>query len=120
MFWKAGVAAPPKSIGKTAIAAFSSGNFILNNWLKDPAKRKEQLPFEDRQRGLLPRPMRAMRTGKQKVRWEFLDQYIDSALKWAAEGADKRIRLYIQLTWPSLKKLVDKTLTDPPHFTSSD
>ena len=40
MFWKGGVAAPPKSIGKTAIAAFSSGNFILNNWLKIPPSER--------------------------------------------------------------------------------
>jgi hypothetical protein len=57
---------------------------------------------------------------KEKKEWvEVLNEFIESALKWSAEGADRGIRLYMQFTWPSLKKLMDKPLPDPPYFTTS-
>ena len=33
MFWKVGVAAPPRTVGKTALSAFSSANYTLVSWL---------------------------------------------------------------------------------------
>ena len=39
MFLRAGVQVPPAKVGKTAIASFSSGNFILGRWLANPANR---------------------------------------------------------------------------------
>jgi hypothetical protein len=48
-----------------------------------------------------------------------LDEFVASALKWAAESPDKRIRLYMQYPWPSLKKLVDKPLPAAPFFVNS-
>src|SRR5262249_27095648 len=38
MFWKAGVQ-PPPSVGKTALASFSSANFFLGGWLANPKNR---------------------------------------------------------------------------------
>jgi hypothetical protein len=48
-----------------------------------------------------------------------LDEFVASALKWAAEGADKRIRLYMQFPWPSLKQLLDKPLPAAPYVVNS-
>ena len=33
MFWTVGIVAPPKTVGKVAIAAYSSANFKLASWL---------------------------------------------------------------------------------------
>ena len=84
MFWKAGVASPPATIGKTAIGAFSSGNLFLNKWLKNPANRKGNF---------LSSVVTAI---------YFLDppknavvDCVTSALKWAGgPERDKRVRLY--------------------------
>jgi hypothetical protein len=64
-------------------------------------------------------PMRSYVDPNTKEPVEVLDEFIKYALQWAAEGADRRIRLYMQFTWPSLKKLMDKPLPDPPYFTTS-
>ena len=116
MFWKAGVAAPPKSIGKTAIAAFSSGNFILNNWLKDPAKRKSNFFSKIVSAVYFLDPLRnAVIDGKSV---DVLNEFIRSANDWATENPpDKRVRVYMQWTWPSLQNLiVDKPLGTAPYF----
>lgn len=119
MFWKDGVDAAPTSVGKTVVAAFSSGTFFLHRWLKDDAKRTGHFLSNVVRAVYYLEPMRAYVDPKTKERVEVLDRFIKSALKWAAEGADRRIRLYMQFTWPSLKKLMDKPLPDPPHFTMS-
>ena len=118
MFWKAGVAAPPKSIGKTAIAAFSSGNFILNNWLKDPAKRKSNFFSKIVSAVYFLDPLRNALKDGQSV--DVLNEFIVSANDWATENPpDKRIRVYMQWTWPSLQKLIDKPLGTAPYFADS-
>jgi hypothetical protein len=108
MFWRGGVAAPPNSAGKTAIAAFSSANFFIDNWLKDDTKRKGHFLSSVVSAVYFLEPMR-----------NYVDAFIASALKWAAESADKRIRLYMQFPWPSLKQLVDKPLPAAPYFANS-
>jgi hypothetical protein len=85
MFWKAGVSDPPQSIGKTALAAFSSGNDFLNAWLKNTAnlrgdflsKTVSAVYFLD------PRP-------------NLVPDCVVSAQAWANRpgNQDKRIRLY--------------------------
>jgi len=119
MFWRGGVAAPPKnnSVGKTAIAAFSSGTFFLNNWLKDDAKRKGHFLSSVVSAVYFLDPMRSYVLNGKSV--PVLDEFVASALKWAAESADRRIRLYMQFPWPSLKKLMDKPLPAAPYFVNS-
>ncbi|MEO7190182.1 MAG: hypothetical protein ABI051_03930 [Vicinamibacterales bacterium] len=117
MFWRGRVATPPASVGKTAIAAFSSGNFFLNNWLKDATKRNGRFLSKVVTAVYFLEPMRRYELNGKRV--EVLDEIIASALQWAAGGVDKRIRLYMQFTWPSLKKLMDKPLPDPPFFATS-
>ena len=40
MFWKVGVAAPPSTVGKTALSAFSSANYTLVSWLNSNGTSK--------------------------------------------------------------------------------
>ncbi|HEY1910748.1 MAG TPA: hypothetical protein VGG73_07500 [Vicinamibacterales bacterium] len=119
MFWKDSVDAAPTSLGKTAIAAFSSGTFFLNGWMEDDTKRKGHFLSTVVRALYYLDPMRAYVDPKTQERVEVLDRFIASALQWASEGTDKRIRLYIQFDWPSLKQLTDNTLPGPPHFTPS-
>lgn len=117
MFWKAGVATPPKSIGKTAVAAFSSGNFILNNWLKDPDKRTSHFFSSIVSAVYFLEPLR---NAKKDGKWvDVLDGFVTSALEWSKKNADKRIRVYMQWQWPALQKLIDAPLHAPPHFDDS-
>jgi len=114
MFWKGGVVSAPTSVGNTAVAAFSAGNFFLGKWLKNDIKRKGHFLKSIVRAIYFLEPMRAfMKDGK---RVEVLDDFVDSALTWAGEGIDKRIRLYMQYEWPSLQRLMDKPLGSPPFF----
>lgn len=119
MFWKDGVDAPPKSIGNTAIAAFSAGNFLPRNWLMNDDKRKGHFLSSVVRAMYFFDPTRQYVDPETKEVVHFLDDLIASARNWAPDGADKRIRLYIQYTWPSLQKLMDKPLPDPPYFVLS-
>jgi hypothetical protein len=109
MFWRAGVQVPPKSVGKTAIAAFSSGNDYLKKWLSSPANRQgnflsntvSAVYFLD------PRP-------------DVIDPCIAAALLWAG-GADrdKRIRLYTRKPSPSHAKLLGSAPPTEPYVRNS-
>jgi hypothetical protein len=121
LFWKDGVATLPTSIGKTVIAAFSSGTFFLHKWLQDDKKRQGHFLSKVVRAVYYLDPMRGYVDTTTKVFVQVLNDFITYALKWADEGTDKRIRLYMQFTWPSLQKLMDKPLPAPPYFaTSSD
>lgn len=119
MFWKDGVDAPPNSIGKTATGAFSAGNFLPRNWLMNDDKRKGHFLSSVVRAMYFFDPVKQYVDPKTQKVVEFLDDLIASARKWAPEGADKRIRLYLQYTWPSLQNLMDKPLRDPPYFAGS-
>jgi hypothetical protein len=118
-FWKDGVEKPPRSIGNTAIATFSSGNWFLKNCLGDDAKRKGHFLSEVVSGVYFLEPPRTYKLKLNGPSYPFLTPLIDSARAWAAEGHDKRIRLYMQFTWPSLKELMDKPLGNPPYFANS-
>ena len=101
--------APPSSIGKTAIAAFSSGNDILKMWL-DPANQAGSF---------LKNTVRALYF--LDPRSDIIDQCIRLALDWAGPAArDKRIRLYNRIPWPSHKQLLDPVPSDPFVRNSAD
>ena len=119
MFWKGLVDSPPTSIGKTAIAAFSSGTFFLGNWLKDEAKRKGHFLSKVVRAVYFLEPMRAYQDKPTGKMVQVLNTFVDSALKWADQDPDKRIRLYMQFKWDSLQKLIDETLPAPPYFAGS-
>jgi len=115
MFWKAAVDSPPNSLGKTVVAAFSAGNFFLNNWLSDATKRNGHFLSSVVRAIYSIEPISTYPDPKTKKTVQFLDGLIDSALKWADKDADKRIRLYLRYSWPSLKRLV-APLPSPPFF----
>src|SRR2546425_628962 len=101
MFWRAGVANPPTSIGRTALAAFSSGNRELRKWLDDEKNRKGNF---------LSKTLKAV---------YFLDppgdvikQCIAAALKWAEKASDARIRLYSQYQMDEQKDLLGLKAAD--------
>jgi hypothetical protein len=112
MFLRAGVPDPPKSVGKTALASFSSGNFYLGRWLADPANRAGNflsnivtaVYFLD---PILNPPNTDVNT------------FIASALTWAG-SADKRIRLYMRYQSASHAKLLKgKSLPSSPYILNS-
>jgi hypothetical protein len=116
MFWNASVESTPKSIGKTAVATFSAGNFFLNNWLKDATKRNGHFMSSVVRAVYFFEPVATYPDPKTRTTVQFLDGLVDSALAWAGQNSDKRIRLYVQYPWPSLQKLVDTRLPSPPFF----
>jgi hypothetical protein len=115
MFLRAGVQARPTSVGKTALASFSSANFFLGAWLADPANRSGNF---------LSKVVSAV---------YFLDpilfpghppdvnDFVASALQWSDAGTDKRIRLYMRYPAAAHKKLTGKDPSGGPFFgVSSD
>jgi hypothetical protein len=82
MFWKAGIAVPPKSVGNTAIATYSSANYVIADWLNAPRNLKSTF---------LNNTVRAI---------YFLDPpdvvgSVKAGRAWASRpGSDKRVRLY--------------------------
>jgi hypothetical protein len=108
MFWRAGIAKPPTTLGKTAIAAFSSGNNFLRDWL---------MVKKNRDGGFLKDVVTAV---------YFLDpplKQIEScakwALEWAGKGSDKRIRFYTQTLTPMHEKVLGSPLPKAPFVTNS-
>jgi hypothetical protein len=109
MFWRGGIQSPPTSIGKTAIAAFSSGNYYLNNWLKDPTNLKGSF---------LSNTVSAVYFLDPPT--NEIDGFIASALMWAGGvSSDKRIRLYSRSTTSSHKKLLGSTPPAEPYVRNS-
>ena len=83
MFWEAKTVDPPHAIGKTAISAFSSTNYILEGWLRRQAANGYSKFFSDKVTALYlfdpPDP----------------PHLIGPALNWAkVPGSKKRIRFY--------------------------
>jgi hypothetical protein len=108
MFTKVGIQAP-KSVGDTAIAAFSSGNYILRKWLSDSentagkflSSTVHALYFLD------PPP--------DKKGLDLINDCIKFSLAWAG-GAErnKRIRLYQRVPWPSHMTLLEPGSSSSP------
>jgi hypothetical protein len=103
MFWRSGIPDPPTAVGKTAIAAFSSGTFHLHNWLIDTDNLSGKFLTE----------------GVNAVYWldprtDFVDDFIKASLDWASYGAtDKSIRLYMRYPSNSHRKLLGTTYSAP-------
>jgi len=102
MFWRAAVPDPPTSIGKTVIAAFSSGNDFLSAWLAN-AKNRSGSFLKDTVRAVYfldPRP-------------DAVPGCVTAARKWAEGDPKKRIRLYTHLP----DKPADRTMVRAAHKT---
>src|SRR5262249_25124961 len=112
MFLRAGVQVPPATVGKTAIASFSSGNFFLGRWLADPANPAGSFLSNVVTAVYFPDPM--LNPGKTDV-----NPFIASALTWAGT-ADKRIRLYMRYPSDAHKKLIGKIPGAPSVENSAD
>jgi len=103
MFMRAGVPDPPKTVGKTAIAAFSSGTFHLDNWLRDA----------DNLGGTF------LSNVVTAVYWldprtDYVDRFIEASLNWAGSAdRDKRIRLYMRYPSAAHTKLLGTTPSTP-------
>jgi hypothetical protein len=95
MFWRAGVANPPASIGKTALAAFSSANYKLTDWLNSDKNLKGAFLLNALKAVYFLDPPQGA-----------VDGCITAALKWSTKASDARIRLYSQYRLDSQKKLL--------------
>src|SRR5262249_41395069 len=112
MFWQAGVANPPESIGNTALAAFSSANYKLTEWLGNATNLRGNF--------LVNKLKAVYFLDPPKIA---VDGCITAALKWAEKASDARIRLYSQYRMDSQKKLLGLKPTDKlpaaPYIKSS-
>jgi len=109
MFWRAGIADPPGSVGNTAIAAFSSANYELRKWLESPANRKG---------AFLSQTVRAIYFLDPPT--AAIDPCITAALTWAkGAGSDKRIRLYSRVSTSSHQKLLGAQPPPEPYVENS-
>jgi hypothetical protein len=102
MFRRAGVATPPATLGKTAIASFSSGTHILARILASPDNLGETF-LNDTVSAVyfLDAP------------WWAVKDCVAASLAWAgAATRDKRVRFYVQKDWGDLKPL-KKRLPSP-------
>jgi hypothetical protein len=112
MFRRAGVTTPPETLGKTAIASFSSGTHILARILASPDNLGETF-LNDTVSAVyfLDAPL-----------WSVKDCVVAS-LAWAgAASRDKRVRFYTQDLWNDLKplaKLLPSPLPKEPYIANS-
>ena len=113
MFLRAGVQVPPAKVGKTALASFSSGNFILGRWLADPTNRAGSFLSNIVTAVYFLDPVLDP-SAKVDV-----NAFIASALTWAGT-ADKRIRLYMRRPSAAHVKLIGKTPGAPSVDSSAD
>jgi hypothetical protein len=112
MFWRAGVADSPTSIGRTALAAFSSANYKLTDWLANDKNLKGNFLVNTLKAVYFLDPPGTA-----------VDGCIAAALNWADKASDARIRLYSQYRKDSQKKLLGLKAADKlpsaPFFASS-
>jgi hypothetical protein len=109
MFRRAGIATPPKTLGKTAIASFSSGTHILARILASPDNNGEAF-LNDTVNAVyfLDAPA-----------WSVADCVVAS-LAWAgAPERDKRVRFYTQDLWDPLKKILPAPLPKEPFLANT-
>ncbi len=113
MFMTEGVA-PPASVGKTAIAAFSSGTHILYKWLASEANRKGKFLTNTVKAVYFLDPPRDPRRPEYDV-----NTYINAVLTWSAGGTDKRIRLYNRDHSDAHGKLLGQPTPSAPYVRNS-
>lgn len=119
MFSQAGVLDPPKQVGDTVIAAFSSGNASLDKWLNNSQNRAGDFLSNVVRAVYFLEPILdpTRRTSDRDV-----NDYIPVALRWAGSGnGDKRIRLYMRFPSDAHKTLLSPK-TPPsatPYFSNS-
>ena len=106
MFWRAGVSLPPTSLGHTAIAAYSSANYVLTDWLKREGNRSSSF---------LQNTVRAL----YYLDPPDINDSIKWALTWAGANGDKRIRLYTRDSSPSHAKLLGSKPPNAPYVKNS-
>lgn len=100
MFWRAGVADPPTTIGRTALSAFSSANYGLSAWLGNTKNLTGNFLVNTLKAVYFLDPPEGA-----------VDGCIAAALKWANKASDARIRLYSQYRLDSHKRLLGMTGT---------
>lgn len=109
MFWRAGVGTPPVSLGRTAIAGFSSANRELTKWLKDEANRNGSF---------LKNTVKAIYFFDPPT--DSINAAVTAALGWAAVAAkDTRVRLYSRENTASHKTLLGSKPPAPPYVLTS-
>lgn len=115
MFLRAGIQAPPASVGKTAIASFSSGNFYLGRWLAKASNVNGNFLSNVVSAVYFLDPILETDPKKTDVK-----TFVKAAMEWAAKKADKRIRLYTRFQSDAHVKLLGKALGGLYIETSAD
>ncbi len=103
MFWRVGIAAPPTTVGTTALSAYSSANYTLASWLNS-----------NRASTFLKKNISAV----YFLDPPNVDDCVDAGLLWRRNmGKDKRVRLYSakdeKKYFPAYRRLLGLKATDP-------
>jgi hypothetical protein len=107
MFWMVGIAAPPRTVGKVAIAAFSSANGKLASWLTSNRARASKFLENNISAVYFLDP-------------PGVDACVRAGLHWRDKDKDKRVRLYSArdtskygADFPAYRRLLDLEAKDP-------
>jgi hypothetical protein len=113
MFWQAGIAVPPTSVGKTAIATYSSANYVIVDWLM--AKRNLTSTF-----------LNDTVSAIYFLDPPDVDGSVSAGRSWVVRaGSDKRVRLYSRKKETNAFRLFldmkksDPALPPPPYVVTS-
>jgi hypothetical protein len=109
-------AAPPASVGNTAIAAFSNATYVLYKWLASEPNRNGNFLKNTVKAVYFLDPPRDPTPGHEEYD---VNAYMAAALTWAAGGADKRIRLYNRDHSDAHGKVLGKTPPPAPYLLNS-
>jgi hypothetical protein len=102
----------PSSLGRVAMASFSSGNFFLGELLADA---------DNRATNFLKNVLKAVYFLDPALGppIEDVNTFINSATLWAADNPDKRIRLYMRDRAGAQKKLLGKEPPSAPYVANT-
>jgi hypothetical protein len=109
MYMAKGRAKLPSSLGRVAMASFSSGNYFLGELLADA---------DNRATGFLKNMLKAvyfLDPALDPGSGEDVNTFINSATLWAKDNPDKRIRLYMRDPADAQKQLLGKNPPPAPY-----
>jgi hypothetical protein len=113
MYMAKGRAKLPSSLGRVAMASFSSGNYFLGELLADAGNRATNFLKNVLKAVYFLDPALDPGSG------EDVNTFIKSATLWAKDDPNKRIRLYMRDPADAQKQLLDKKPPSGPYVSST-
>lgn len=113
MYMARGRAKLPSSLGRVAMASFSSGNYFLGELLADAGNRATNFLKNVLKAVYFLDPALDPRSP------EDVNTFINSATLWAQDNPDKRIRLYMRDPAAAQKQLLGKDAPSAPYVSNT-